>query len=173
MPDGIEIKITGIRELNKSLYRYSQQLGDRVMISSLREGAKLVQKAARGRAPKKTGLVRRSIVVRKSKIYTPRKKPGFLGVYLTISKKKGKGFYGRFLNDGWNTHGKRGSRRQIRSISIGGPSGRTTLPGKTNVRGLDFIGKAWRSTKGSAVKLIIRSMQRGEAIVRRKTRGIR
>ena len=170
MPDGIEIKITGIDEVNRSLYRYSQQLGDKVVIASLRNGAKLVQKAAKNRAPKNTGLLRRSIIVRNSKKYKKTRTPGKLGVYLTINSKKA--FYGRFLEDGWNTHGKRVQRRQLRS-AIGSRTSRKTLPGKTNVSGMRFIKGAWASYRSQAVRLIIKSVERGEEIVRRKTKGIR
>jgi len=144
MTDGIDIKVTGLKELNKSLYRYSQQLGDKVVIDSLKAGAKLVQKGAKNRAPRRTGLLRRSIVVRKSKRYSKRRTPGKLGVYLTINKKKA--FYGRFQESGWKS---RGGKR---------------------VKGREFINRAFQARRVQAVNLIINTLRRGEAIVRRKTR---
>ena len=97
MTDGIEIKVEGIKEVNKALYSYSQQLGDRVVLKALREGAKLVQKDARKRVPRRTGTLRRGITIKNSKIHSKRRSNGKLGVYLTL---KSSAFYGRFLEDG-------------------------------------------------------------------------
>lgn len=155
MPDGISIKISGIREVNAALYKYSQQLGDKVVIDSLKNGARLVQKEAKRRAPKDTGRLRRGIVVRNSKIYKKGRHASKLGVYLTLRSGKGKkdpkdAFYGRFVEDGWKPRGD-----------------------SRSVTGKKFIKGAWLSRRTAAVKLIVQSARRGAEIVKRKIRNIR
>lgn len=143
-----EIKITGLKEVQRSLYAYSQQLGDRVVRNALREGAKVVQKQARANAPKRTGTLRRNIVIKNSRINNG-KRNETIGVYLTVNKSK-KGarndaFYGRFVEDGY--------------ISRGG----------NRIEGVRFMGRAFDSGKSSAVNQIIRAIEVGAEIVKRKT----
>src|SRR5688500_14553958 len=116
----ITITITGLREVQKRLYSYSQRVGDRVVLGSLRVGANHIKKAAQANAPVKTGLLRRKgIVVRNSKIHRGRSSTDMIGVYLTIAaKKKTDPFYGRFQETGWKA-------------------------GKRNVPGKGFIDKAF------------------------------
>lgn len=149
MADGITIEIKGIRETQRALYAYSQQLGDRVILGALNQGARLVQREARRRAPVLTGTVKRGIVVRKSKIYSPRRGGNQLGVYLTLRRGRGRkdkkdAFYGRFVEDGY--------------ISRGG----NAIPAK------QFIKGAFQSMRENAVRLIVLSVESGAEIVKRK-----
>lgn len=168
------IKITGLNEVQKSLYSYSQQLGDRVVIGSLRQGANLVKKAAQGKAPYKSGLLkRRGIVVRKSKIHRGKSSKDMIGVYLTIaSKKKGDPYYGKFQEAGWNTRGKLNAERYSKYIrnftrrSIG--SSRVTQPGKTDVPGKHFIDRAFMEKREQAAELIRQSAIAASEILARK-----
>lgn len=143
-----ELKITGLKEVQKSLYAFSQQLGDRVVRNALKEGAKVVQKIARSNAPVRTGKLKRSIVIRNSKINNG-KRSEEIGVYLTINKSK-KGarndaFYGRFVEDGYTS---RGGKR---------------------IEGVKFMSRAFNSGKSAAVNQIIRAVEAGAEIVKRKT----
>jgi HK97 gp10 family phage protein len=143
------IEITGIKELNKSLYAFSRKLGDKVVIDSMKQGARLVQRQAKRNAPKRTGMLRRGIVVRKSKIHNGRRRPT-IGVYLGLRKGKGKddpkdAFYGRFIEDGFKPRGK-----------------------SNRVKGRKFIKNAFRQQKNNAVRLIIASARRGADIIAAK-----
>lgn len=149
MADGITIEIKGLRETQRALFAYSQQLGDRVVIAALTQGARLVQRAAKARAPVLTGRLKRGIVVRKSKIYSARRGGNTLGVYLSLRKGRGKkdpkdAFYGRFIEDGFTAKGGK------------------KIPGKR------FIQSALASTQEAAVQLIVQSAERGAEIVKRK-----
>ena len=152
MANEFSIEIKGLKEVQHALYKYSRQLGDRVIVAALKEGAKVVQKEAKYRAPKSSGRLRRGIVVRKSKIHKGRG-TGKVGVYLTLRKGKGKkdrkdAFYGRFQEDGWTD---RSGRRH---------------PGK------NFIKSAFSAQKNNAVKAIVNSARNGAEIVKRRT-GLR
>lgn len=152
--DSISIEVKGIAEVNRALYRYSQELGDKIVLKALREGAKVMQKQARANAPKRTGRLRKGIVVKNSKIYSKRRGRGTLGVFMTLRKGKGKNdpkdaFYGRWIEHGFRPRG-----------------------GQTEVPGRRFIDKAFRQKRESAARLIILASERGAELVARKT-GLR
>lgn len=162
MASEFSIEIRGLKEVQKALYSYSQQLGDRVVVAALREGAKVVQKEARRQAPKATGRLRSSIVVKKSKLHKGRN--GKLGVYLTLRAGKGKqdrrdAFYGRFVEDGWNVRGKATERTG---------RGRKTATGKRDIPGRKFIKGAFLGKRADAVRVIVASAERGAEIVKQK-----
>jgi HK97 gp10 family phage protein len=169
-----ELKVTGLREVQRSLYAYSQQLGDKVVIQALLEGARFMQKRARANAPKLTGRLRRGIVVRKSKINNG-KRSELLGVYMTLRKGRGKAdpkdaFYGRFVEDGYNVRGKsrtgKGQRAEI--VNRFGRTGRKSLPGLRDVPPQRYMKRAFDSTKEASAQLIIRATERGSLILKSK-----
>lgn len=139
------IKITGLNEATKSIYAYSQQLGDRVVKGSLRVGANVVARAARVGAPVKTGLLkRRGIVVRNSKIHRGKSSKDLIGVYVTIAaKKKGDPYYGKFQETGWK-------------------AGKRVIPGKK------FLDKAFEQNKEKAVEAIRQSAIAASEVLARK-----
>jgi HK97 gp10 family phage protein len=125
------ITITGLREVQRKLYSYSQQLGDRVVIGALRQGANLVRKQAQANAPVKTGLLKRSIRVSRSKIHNGKKSDGMIGVYISVRKAA---YYAGFQEDGWRA-GKK----------------------KKQIPGRKFIERAFIDKREEAVNLIVRS----------------
>lgn len=138
------IKVTGLSEATKALYAYSQQLGDRVVKGALRVGANYIARIARANAPVKTGLLkRRGIVVRNSKIHRGKSSKDMIGVYLTIARKKGDPFYGRFQEAGWKA-------------------------GKRNIPGKRFIDKAFEQNKEKAVEAIQQSAIAASEVLARK-----
>lgn len=169
-----EIKVSGLREVQRTLYQYSRQLGDRVVIQALLEGARFMQKRARSNAPRLTGRLRRGIIVRKSKINNGKRKD-LLGVYLTLRKGKGKAdpkdaFYGRFQEDGWNVRGKSRTKGQRKEIvaRFGSRTGRKSLPGSRDIPGIKFMLKTFNSTKEQSARLIVAAAERGANILKNK-----
>lgn len=185
------ITVTGLQEVNRALYSYSQQLGDRVVIAALTQGANLVKRSISGLAPVKTGKLRRGFRVVKSRIHAGKTSTDMIGVYIRLAgakkatKKKEADagvFYGRFQNDGWNTHGakrtvmnttsrvnRHGTLKFSRGVSkavLG--RGRATLPGKTNVPGKQFFQKGFAASRENAVRLIVQSTEAGADIVARR-----
>ena len=151
MPESI--KVTGLREVQRTLFSFSQQLGDRVVIGSLRQGANLMKRVARGNAPFKTGKLKRGIRVAKSKIHRGKSSTDMIGVFLQIrTKKKNDPFYGRFQEAGWNTHGPRGGARSAIRAAFSSRTGRQTQRGRTNVPGKEFLHRAFLTPR-SGIKL--------------------
>jgi HK97 gp10 family phage protein len=170
-----EIKVTGLKEVQKSLYQYSQQLGDKVVMDALRLGARFMQARAKSNAPKLTGRLRRGIVVKKSKIYNG-KRNETLGVFLTLRKGRGRAdtkdaFYGRFIEDGWNVRGKsrtaKGQRAEIVS-RFGSRTGRKTLPGNRDIPGIKFMDRAYKTTREQSATIIVQAVERGSEILKSK-----
>jgi HK97 gp10 family phage protein len=135
-----DIEVKGLKEVQKSLYSYSQQLGDKIVIGALRLGASLMRKEIQANAPVYKGKPRPYIIkgnlkkgfrVSKSRIYSGKTTSGTLGVFVTLKKGDGRSdpkdpFYGRFQNEGFR--------------------GRA---------GLKFIDKAYNSKKEAAANLIV------------------
>lgn len=144
-----EIKVTGLKETQKALYAFSQQLGDRVVVKALTNGARLMQRQAKANAPVRTGNLRRGIVVKKSKIYNGKRTLNKLGVFLTLRKGKKYGprdaYYGVFQEGGW-----------------------TDRAGKKHA-GRKFMESAFTTTKERAADLIVRSAKAGAEVVARRT----
>ena len=159
---GEAIKITGLKEVQRTLYAYSQQLGDKVVLGALRKGAQLIRRAAIANLDSttkiKTGRLRKGFRIIKSKQFRGTFSGDMIGVYLTIAKKKKDDpYYGRFLEDGWSPHGVRiGPRSAIRA-AFGSRTGRKTQPGNPKIDGRHFIENAWNEKRESAVNLIVQS----------------
>lgn len=137
------ITIHGLRDVQRKLYSYSQQLGDRVVLGALRQGANLVKKQAQLYAPVgksdsrlgiQGGLLRKSIRVSRSKLHSGRTSKDLIGVYVNIRLGKKGAFYGRFQEDGWRA----GKAKKF-------------IPGKK------FIERAFLDKREDAVNLIVRS----------------
>jgi len=138
------ITVSGLQEVQRTLYAYSQQMGDRVVRMALRQGANHVLRGIRDGVPVKTGLLkRRGFRVANSRIHNGRRESELIGVYLSLRKGKGDPFYGRFQNDGFTV-------------------GRTKVPGK------GFVQRAFEERKGAAVQLIIQSAEAGAESVKRR-----
>jgi hypothetical protein len=140
MTDSINIDIHGLAETQRAIYRFSEALGDRVTLLALRSGANYMLKKVRQAAPKKTGRLRRAIVVQTSKI-NKRHRNGKVGVYLTIKKghtrndPKG-AIYGQWVERGYKH-------------------------GPTQVAGKNFIAGTFESNKQNALDLIITNIDQG------------
>lgn len=143
MTDTVDLKINGVDETIKSLYAFSDKLGDRVTRLALRSGANFMLKPIRAAAPKKTGRLRRAIKVKNSRKFRPRLN-GKIGVYITISKGKNRrdpkgAYYGAFQEKGWQ---------------FKGPSGR-------KVAGKKFVENGFNQYKRQSLELIIRNIETG------------
>ena len=137
------ITVTGLKDVQRKLYAYSQQLGDRVVLGALRQGANLVKRAAQSNAPIRTGKLKRGIRVSRSKIHRGRMSGDLIGVYLSLRKGKDGPFYGRFQEDGWR-------------------AGKTLVPGKK------FIDQAFIDKRAEALDLIVRTSTAGADLLARK-----
>lgn len=180
--DDFQVKVTGLKEAQKALYSYSQQLGDKVVIDSLKQGARIVQRAAKAAAPLRTGRLKRAIVIKKSKIYNGKRRSDMIGVFLTIlsGKRYGKrdAYYGRFQEDGWEVRGKKrtatntpGRWNRHRSkylLSRAATGGRKSMRSGLHVPGKFFMRDAFARNKVNAVRMVIAAAQAGGQVLARK-----
>lgn len=166
------ITITGLQEVQKALYAYSQQLGDRVVLSALRQGANLVRKAVKNELAAagikvRTGKLQKAWLVARSKIHRGKLSTDMIGIYLTLRKGKDSAYYGRFLNDGWNSHGTRIGWSKARAFAVTKRSGRVTSGGR-DIPGKHFMQDAFEKNKESALRLIVADAEAGAELLARK-----
>jgi len=148
MAEALEVK--GLREAQRALYAYSQQMGDRVVRAALRQGANLVLRQSRANAPKVTGALRRGLRVANSRIYNGKRSRDVIGLFLSLRKGKGRrdprdAFYGRWVESGFKD--RMGQQ----------------------VEGQRFVQRAYESRKAEAVRLIVQSAIAGAESVARRT----
>ena len=160
MANRFEITIEGLTELNADLKKLPRRLQRNVTNKALRAGGNLMLKDARKRAPKgKTGNLRRSIFLRSSKIHNGRR--GRLkGLYIglrSFSKQKatakGNAYYNRFVHDGYNVKGTKRDGKAKR--------GRSTNPGSHNIKGTQYVVKAFKRKSGKAIRLTVKALDVG------------
>lgn len=95
MADGVTVRLTGIDDLKRAVDALRNDLRKKVVRGALRDAAKPIVAAAKANAPvlrkatkyRTPGLLRKSIVVRSSKVFNGRN--GELGVYISVRGKKG------------------------------------------------------------------------------------
>jgi len=138
MSDGIDIR--GLAETQRTLYQFSERLGDRVTLLALRAGANYMLKKVREAAPVKTGRLKRATVVKNSRL-NRRRRNGKVGVYLVVSKGKRRtdtkgAWYGRFVEGGY----KRGN---------------------TQIAGRKFVSATLSSNKQQALDITLQAIEDG------------
>ena len=133
------ISIKGLAETQRAIYKYSETLGDKVMLLALRAGANAMLRQIRASAPVKTGRLKKAIVVKTSRI-NRRRRNGKVGVYIVAMEgsrtNKKTALYARWVEKGYKR-------------------------GKTEVRGKHFIDGTFERHKEQARDLIINAIEIG------------
>lgn len=83
------IRIKGIPEVNRALYKFNNELAARVTRTALRNGANHMKNQIKVATPIKTGLAKRTIKIYNSKIHSLRK-DGMVGVWVGWSRGTGR-----------------------------------------------------------------------------------
>ena len=162
------VQISGLREVQKKLYAYSQQLGDRVVYAALRAGAAVMRRQIMATVPMgKTGRLRKGFKIARSKIHRGRLSTDMIGIYLALRTGKDAPYYGRFQNDGWNSHGKRVGWSKARPFAVTRRSGRVTTAGR-DIPGKKFIQNSFQSTREASLSVIISNANAGADVLARK-----
>lgn len=95
------LTITGTKQLERKLKQLEPKVAKKVIRQSLRAGAKIIHTAAKAEAPKRTGVLRKSLKVRAAR----RNRRGTYAVMVTSGEAgnmfTGKAFYGAFIH--WGT----------------------------------------------------------------------
>lgn len=176
MSDSV-ITVSGLQETQRTLYAYSQQMGDRVVRMALRQGANYVLKSIREGVPVRTGLLkRRGFRVANSRIHNGKRQSEMIGLYIGLRKGKGDPFYGRFQNDGWVPRGfKSNGMWSFHEGALRGGKWSRTIQrdadmanGKRRVPGKGFVQRAFAERKEAAVELIVRAAEAGAESVKRR-----
>lgn len=104
------VRLEGGKELERELKEVEPKVAKKVVTKALRAGAKVILKAAKSAAPKRTGLLQRSLTVRAAK----RKKGRVAFVVQTKGGDfKGKSFYAAFLEYGHKAGSRKLANRKI------------------------------------------------------------
>lgn len=157
MADEFSIDISGIQETQRKIFKFSQALGDRVTLLALRSGANFMLKQIRLAAPKKTGRLRRAIVVKNSRINRIRRN-GRVGVYITIKPGKHRhdpkgAYYGSFVEHG-HGFGKKTKLGFFRRVFTGAKN-----KSRLKIAGKFFVKNTFNRTKKQAVQLVIKNIE--------------
>lgn len=135
-------KVEGIEEFINKLKELDAKIQKKHLRTSLRAGAKIIQKQMKEDAPEKTGQLRKEI-----KVKAGRSGKGFISVAVAIGQKaqKAKAWYAGFVDLG-HFLGKRlrgkFTREQYHRLSLG--------VGRKFVPGTHFAEKAFESSKDAA-----------------------
>ncbi len=96
------IEVQNLGELQRDLTALAAKLTKRELVPILRPGAKVMQKAIKQRAPKRTGILRRAVKVKvgKGKANAPYATLMTYFGKVNAKKLKGDGYYGWFVHNG-------------------------------------------------------------------------
>ena len=137
-------KVEGVEEIIRKLRELDAKIQKKHLRTSLRAGAKIIQKQMQADAPEKTGQLRKEIKVRAG-----RSGKGFVSVAVAVGSKlvKGKAWYAAFVDLG-HFLGKRlrgkFTTEQYHRLSLG--------VGRKFVPGTHFAERAFASAKGAATQ---------------------
>lgn len=117
----LDIKVEGYKEAVGIFRQLSVQLQKKLLRQALRKSARPIIQGAKMRAPKRTGLLRKSIraiSLRKDRV--PTVVPMAIAPVFNVSKTgKVNAFYGRFVHNGTKTRYPRAVTRKKASVSKG------------------------------------------------------
>lgn len=140
-----QVQIQGATELNRLLRILPQKVSKQIQMKSIRQGARILVKAVKAEAPKRTGILSKSVGVTTDK---SRVASMYVGVR-TGRKQKYDGWYGWFVHGGTKGVGKR--KRSA--------SGTTYSKSGKGIKANPFFQRAWDATQESVYEAIKRALQ--------------
>lgn len=138
------VKLQGGKELERKLLALDRKIARKIVSQALRAGAKVILKQARANAPKRTGLLRRSLKVKAGK--SKKGRVSFV-VQTAAGHYKGETFYGSFVEFGH----KLGKRRRAKGVK----DERKRIPAQP------FLEPAFNSKKEQAARVIADVIRQG------------
>ncbi|MCX5699580.1 MAG: HK97 gp10 family phage protein [Candidatus Omnitrophica bacterium] len=102
MPDGVSVRITGLKELEKKMIELGPKIGRKALKSALVAGAQVIKKEAQMLVPIKTGRLRRAMYIKTMSKPNPFKENVIFGVRhgRKMSKRDLDAYYWTFLEFG-------------------------------------------------------------------------
>ncbi len=147
---GLRVTISGTEELTALLKAFPTKIANKAVRKGTRAGVKVIARTAKRFAPRRTGLLARSMKVRAMK-----RRRGRIGAVILTGKAgafKGDTFYGAFQEFGWVAGGRKRSTRSKGSIRI--------LFGLRQQEGLHFMERAAKAkarTAGRVASAVIKA----------------
>jgi hypothetical protein len=154
------VRVTGIRETQRALKKFSVKLADRVLLLSLRSGANLMLKQVRTEIKAhatKSGRMLRATGVAKSRINTVRKN-GKLGLYVRVKKGKSRKDMKGAYYAGWIEKGFRPGRSRKGVPLVGS---KRAYEGPTEVPGKHIFKKTYQANKEATAHLVMDLIEQG------------
>lgn len=147
------IEIKGLDKLTAQLAELPKKTQGQIARPALRAGAKLIQQAAVADAPRKTGLLAKSIKVRAAKRSRKRTGPAVL-----VTTGQGDSYYAFFEEYGWHVGKRSATLRRAYKINK-----RKAFAGdkRRMIEGKHFMQRAFDSTKDQAAAVIERQLAAG------------
>jgi HK97 gp10 family phage protein len=153
-PTATSIRLEGAQSLNALLDGLPKKIANKILREALKKGGKIIQADAKARAPVDTGLLRRSITVRKGK----RKRKGSQSVVIFPDVKK---FEGKVNLGAGSNNRVTQSRGDFYAPYVEfGTSTRTAQP---------FMRPAFESKKAQALAIVRKEVT--AAVTREKAKG--
>jgi len=156
----VRFSITGIEELDRKLKTLPMRLQKKALRQGVRAGAKVLAAAARSKVPVKSGTYKASFKVKAAKRSRRNKDAVRANVMTGESLFKGKGFYGAFLEYGWQA----GSRKEY---PIGQDNegrhklGRLWIKERIPVEGKHYLKAAFDASQSAALAATREVIQSG------------
>lgn len=144
------IRLEGGPALERKLAALDSKVARKLSRQALRAGAKVVLAQAKANAPKRTGLLRRSLKVRAGKA-----RKGFtqFRVQTAAGSFKGETFYGAFVEFGHKIGKRSSALRDYKRATGQDPRG--------EVPANPFIARAFRQKREAALQVIIATLKQG------------
>ncbi len=94
------VKIKGLKELSQKMKQLPKELRGKTLNFAVRKGATIIRDEAANRAPERTGVLKRSIVIRKRKVLNASNEAAQAVLVKKNAKSGGDPFYWRFVEFG-------------------------------------------------------------------------
>ncbi len=140
----ISVDLKGLAELERKLTQLAEKLQGKAQRQATNAGAQIIKKAARSRVSVDTGLLRKNIVVGRSRRNSAKGRESY-----NIFLKREKRIYA-------NTRANRRSKRAGRKYEVDGPAfyGRFVEMGTSKMAAKPFMRPAFESSKQAAVDAV-------------------
>lgn len=99
------VKIKGLKELSQKMKQLPKELRGKTLNFAVRKGATIIRDEAANRAPERTGVLKRSIVIRKRKVLNASNEAAQAVLVKKNAKSGGDPFYWRFVEFGFKSRG--------------------------------------------------------------------
>jgi len=147
MPFDVEVNVAGLGELENRLRQLPEKLAQKVLVSAVRAGGRVIQRQAianaRAAFKKKTGRLARGILL-DTKIFGRGVRGAVVRIRIGLRTRPGNEspWYGRLLESGW-THVGRAKRTTLGSLARGLFRRRGRGEARQRGKGKAIAGKKW------------------------------